>query len=93
MKQRSNGKYELRFTVDGKRYSVYGDTPTECKAKEIQKRQDIAEGITGNNCTVDSYFKEFERQKLQTVKATTVRDYRMAYDGRIKQYLGNMEEH
>ena len=90
MKQRSNGKYELRFTVDGKRYSVYGDSPTECKAKEIQKRQDIAEGITGNNCTVDSYFKEFERQKLQTVKATTVRDYRMAYDGRIKQYLGNM---
>ena len=90
MKQRSNGKYELRFTVDGKRYSVYGDTPTECKAKEIQKRQDIAEGITGNNCTLNSYFNEFIRQKTQSIKAQTIRGYKTAYKCHIKDSLGSM---
>lgn len=35
--------YEKRFTVEGKRYSVYGNTVKECMEKEVAKRKSIEE--------------------------------------------------
>ena len=32
------GGLQYRFVVEGKRYSVYGSTIKECRAKELQKR-------------------------------------------------------
>ena len=46
--KRADGRYMLRFTVEGKRYAVYGSTAKECRQKELDKRQEIAEGLTGS---------------------------------------------
>ncbi|MCH4266501.1 MAG: site-specific integrase [Solobacterium sp.] len=91
IKQRSNGKYELRFTINGKRHSVYGDTPADCRNKEIQKRQEIDSGITGTNITLNSYFEEFIRQKKDTVKPNTIGTYKAIYKNNIKSEIGNMK--
>lgn len=32
--------FQYRFTVEGKRYSVYGQTIKECREKELQKREE-----------------------------------------------------
>lgn len=40
-RQRADGMYESRFTVAGKRYSVYGGTIKECKEKEADLREKI----------------------------------------------------
>lgn len=54
------GLYEHRFTVDGKRYSVYGKTIKECQENELKRRKEIEEkAYTRNrNLTLDTYFKE-----------------------------------
>lgn len=91
IKQRSNGSYELRFTIDGKRYSVYGKTPAECKERELDKRREIDSGITGKNVILDSYFDEFIRQKQNTVKPSTINVYKGTYKSSIKPIIGKMK--
>jgi Site-specific recombinase XerD len=88
VRERKQGGYELRFTYEGKRYSVYGATPTECKDAEIEKRKELDAGITGNNITLNNYYNEFIRQKKQHVKVSTVVEYKKQYDNHIKSALG-----
>lgn len=63
-----------RFTVNGKRYAVYGKTLKECRDKELQKRQEIEEGRyhTGKEQTIDEYFRYWIEKKRGTVKETTL---------------------
>lgn len=91
VKLRKNGSYELRFTYDGKRYSVYGATPAICKENEIEKRKELDAGITGNSITLDRYFNEAMRQKRQHLKEATVRQYEFTYNNYIKAELGNKQ--
>ena len=79
--RRENGSYMLRFTVSGKRYSVYGATVKEAKEKEIEKRQEIEEGSykTGENINLDDYFERWIEAKEGTAKETTLRANRMMY--------------
>lgn len=60
IKKRSDGRYENRFTVDGKRYSVYGNTMKECRDAETKKRMEIAAGITNHETViVEGYCKQY----------------------------------
>ncbi len=55
VRRKENGRYEKRFTVDGKRYSVSGNTSKECVEKELALRKELEEGtyIKNQNLTVD----------------------------------------
>lgn len=75
--RRDDGTYQLRFTVDGRRYAVYGKTVDECRQKEAQKRQVIEEGAyqRQKDVTLRKYAAWWLSGKQGTVKASTVAMY------------------
>ena len=81
MRKTARGSYESRFTVNGKRYSVYGKTVKECKEKELTRRREIEEGLSrsGRELTLDQYFLKWEQSRLGSVRASTIRTERYIY--------------
>ena len=75
--RRDDGTYQLRFTVDGRRYAVYGKTVDECRQKETQKRQEIEEGAyqRQKDVTLGKYAAWWLSGKKGTVKSSTVAMY------------------
>ena len=86
-KLRDNGSYEYRFTVDGKRYSVYGKTITACEKLAMEKKYPEAKvkGIP----TLAQYFAEWDESRIGIVKESTryCNDTRWK---RIKPHLGSV---
>ena len=74
-KKRKDGRYENKFTVEGKRYTVYGNTAAECREKEARKRQEIAAGLLkeGREQTVEHYFDTWLKNREGSVKEATLR--------------------
>lgn len=73
----SKGLYELRFTVSGSRFSVYGATVAECREKETKKREALAQGIqTGNTQTFEKYADKWLDNLSGSVSSSTVFTYR-----------------
>lgn len=87
---RADGTLEKRFTIDGKRYSVYGKTNKEIQEKETALRETIKAGIYNSNrkITLDAYFEEWKARKRDTVKPATVRTYDCYYRGHISPVIG-----
>ena len=81
MRKTARGTYESRFTIHGKRYSVYGKTVKECKEKELTQRQKIEEGLrySGRELTLDQYFLKWEQARTGSVRASTIRTERYIY--------------
>ena len=76
--KRSNGSFEYRFTIEGKRYSVYGATQKICKEKELQKREEIKEKIYKNSkgLKVSDYLDRWIDTRELVVKSATMRTYK-----------------
>lgn len=91
IRKRKDGTLEKRFTVDGKRYSVYGKTGKEIGDKEQDLREKLKAGVyTDNrNITLDGYFKEWMIRKKRTIKASTVYSYSTYYNHNISPELGS----
>jgi len=71
--KRKDGRLMLSFTLDGKRYQVYGHTVAECREKELEKRQRILEGLTSNdNITLRKYYKDWQDSRRNSVKPSTI---------------------
>ena len=81
MRKTARGLYESRFTVDGKRYSVYGKTVRECREKENARRLALREKQNGaeNKLTLDQYFLRWEQARLGSVRESTIRTERYIY--------------
>jgi len=82
--KRKDGTLELKFTIDGKRYSVYGKSVKECKEKETAKRKKIADGLTEReNISLATYYKEWQdgRRMTKKVKESTI----FTQDGRFER--------
>ncbi len=90
-RQRSDGKYESRFTINGKRYSVYGNTLKECKEKDAELREQIRKGLYVNNrnLTLDQYYKEWKADRKGTVKGNTELNINSRYKNHIGPLLGH----
>lgn len=95
--RRKNGSYEKRFSVDGKRYSVYGYTAKELQEKERAKREQLARGTCAVNerMTLDAYFDRWYKMRLQEIekgnlRETTLYGNRCAYNVHIRPYIGHM---
>lgn len=73
--KKKDGTYQLRFTIDGKRYAVYGKTVEECRQKEAEKRDKIKSGVISGTTTFDEYSKKWLAAHAITVKASSVYTY------------------
>lgn len=90
-RKRADGMLEKRFTVDGKRYSVYGKNAKEIEQKEQEIRRKIYAGIyTANrNLTLDQYFKEWLAGKRNGTKGNTLKTYKCYYRKHISPRIGS----
>lgn len=86
VRRRKNGLLEKRFTVEGKRYSVYGYTIEELVDNERDKR----DKLSGKFISVDEYFEMWIKGKELTVKESTIRLYESNYRLYISPLIGDM---
>ena len=91
MRIRPDGNYEIRFTIKGKRYSVYASTAAECRDKEIELREQIKSGlyIENRNITLDKYYQEWKAARKGIVKGNTALGAESRYKNHIKPALGS----
>lgn len=89
IRKRADGRYELRFTYEGKRYSVYGATRKECKEKELEKRQVLASHCISNaaTITVSQYFEQWINSKKGQIKPSSIRSERLRF-GPMESLIG-----
>lgn len=81
MRKTAKGGYEYRFTMDGRRYSVYGKSVRECQDKAQKRRLEIENGVnrSGKDLTLDEYFTRWEAARSGTVRDSTLRTDRYIY--------------
>lgn len=93
MRKRADGTLEKRFTVEGKRYSVYGRTAREIAEKEQEIRRAIKDNAhaTRLNITLSRYYTEWIERKRGTVKANSLCTYKRIIDSHIIPALGGMK--
>lgn len=91
VRKRKDGTLEKRFTIDGKRYSVYGANTKELTDKESDLRDMIRNKIylANKNITLDKYFEEWLKRKENTVKGNSIYTYKKIYNWFIKSELGD----
>ncbi len=89
--KRPDGRLQKRFTVEGKRYSIYGFTVSELLEKELKKREEIEKGLYKKNKQVilNDYFVEFLDQRSKYVKENTLYKYKSLYNNHLMPVLGN----
>ena len=90
-RQRKDGKYESRFTINGKRYSVYADTLRECKEKDAELREKIKNGLYVNNrnITLNQYYEEWKVTRQGTIKGNTALNIECRYKNHIRPAMGH----
>lgn len=72
---------EYRFTVEQKRYSVYGQTAKECYEKAKAKEKELSEGQykKGKVLTISEYFERWIKRKTKA-KETTIRTNKILFN-------------
>lgn len=90
-RKRTDGTLEKRFTVDGKRYSIYASTSKELAQKEQEIRKKIEAGTyTDNrNVTLDKYFEEWLVGKRNATKGNTLKTYKSYYYKHVSPKIGS----
>ncbi|MCI6638487.1 MAG: site-specific integrase [Bilifractor sp.] len=65
---------EYRFTINGRRFSVYGRNVTECREKELAKRQQVTEQQESRkDPTLDAYHEIWNAARAGSTKESTLR--------------------
>lgn len=87
---RSDGRIMRRFTVEGKRYTVYGNTVKECKKKEDEKLKEIYSGeiVSNKVLTTGEYLNEWIETRTRFVTSATIRTYKKLIKRMIGQKIG-----
>ena len=90
-RKRADGTLEKRFTVNDKRYSIYGKNMKELSQKEQEVRKKIESGVYTNNrnLTLNRYFDEWLDRKRRNIKGNTIKWYVAYYKGHIAPCLGD----
>ena len=93
VRKRADGTLEKRFTIDGRRYSVYGGNTKELTQNEQEFRKKVEAGLytENKNLTLDMYFSEWLIDKRNAVKGNTIKGYKCYYKGHISPKLGNVK--
>lgn len=90
VRKRKNGILEKRITINGKRFSIYGNKVEEIYEKEQKLKKSIEAGIytENRNITLDAYFDEWIKMKRHNTKANTLKTYSSYYKNHISKVLG-----
>ena len=73
-KKRADGRMQKAFTVNGKKYFVYGHSTKELFEKEMAKREEIEKGFEKRtNPTVKEYYERWTEGRRGTVSEATLR--------------------
>lgn len=90
-RKRTDGMLEKRFTVDGRRYSIYARTSKELAQKEQEIRKKIEAGIYTDNrsLTLDKYFEEWLTGKRNGTKGNTLKTYKSYYYKHVSPKIGS----
>lgn len=90
VRKRADGTLEKRFTVNGKRYSVYGKNSKEISEKEQELRRDLENNtyIDNKNITLDKYFEYWQQEREKITKSSSLRIYKSRYNNHISPILG-----
>lgn len=97
-KRKQDGLYVLRFTVDGKKYTVYGATKERCQENEMLKREQIEKEKAEKAAipTVQEYFDTWiegkRNSKRKPVKSATLRSYRKLIKRITGQKIGKEQK-
>lgn len=88
-RKRADGTLEKRFSIDGKRYSVYGKSTAEITRKEQDMREKIKAGMYTHNAmlTIGEYFNYWIDEKGKNTKQNTLRVYKNMYNKHIEPYM------
>ena len=86
--------FRVTETYNGKRYEAYGKTEKEALKKLVAKIEKAKRGeiTTGENMTVDSWFKEWKKTYKDSKGLTekSLATYTQKYENHVKPYIGNM---
>jgi integrase len=84
--RRKGNRLEKRFTVNGKRYSVYGYTVAEIVEAEAKKRSEIERGVLQANISLDCFFERWTERRKDHVREATIITNETRYK-RISNYV------
>ena len=87
---RADGRIQKRFTIDGKRYSVYGKSNKEVQEKEDALKQKIKEGMysSNRNVTFEKYFEEWIVRREGKIKDNSIRLYKTLIKKHVNPVIG-----
>lgn len=93
IKQRTDGRYEGRITVCGKRKSFYGNTKTEIKNKAKEYLNKIENGyVEPQNVILNDYIEYWLKQyKLNKIEPSSYTRLYRVYYCQIKNDIGKMK--
>ena len=91
--KRDNGSWEARYTVNGKRHSIYGKTQAEVRKKltEALSQIDREEYIEDSGMTVSQWLTIWQRDYLGNVKQGTADNYELQVRLYINPTLGEIK--
>ena len=92
--KRSDGRYMGRYTLDGKRYAIYGNTFEEVRVKltEVLARKDKGAHIATSGYTLSQWLREWlEIYALPTVKQSTYVSYESYARLHLEPVLGTIK--
>lgn len=88
---RKDGRYQGRFTFNGKRYTYYSREVKDLQKKMADARYELEHGIYGSGLDItlnhwfDIWMKEY---KMLTVKNSTILLYSLNYERYVKESIG-----
>lgn len=93
VRKRKTGLLEKRFSVNGKRYSVYGRTIRQLNEREQKKRNEIISSVPVKKeaMTLDQYFETWIEGKKMSVKPSTIRVYSTYYRPYASPLIGSLQ--
>ena len=91
---RKDGRYQARYTLNGKRYTIYGKTLKEVEKKLRDAKYEIDHGIFAkpDKITVDIWFETWMKEyQSNVIRETTEVLYKSIYKYHIKDSIGHMK--
>ena len=80
-KKRADGRYQVSFRFNGKKYYGYGSTQKEAAQQAETKKRELEKGIyiKAADLTLNQYHERWEQARLDTVKEATIRKQAIEY--------------
>lgn len=91
---RKDGRFQARYTFDGKRYTIYGKDLKEVQKKLRDAKYEMEHGIFAKPdwITVEAWFKVWmEEYQSNRIRENTQVLTRSMYEHHIKPQIGNMK--